>query len=309
MTKPQLQSEYNDQVTKDCERVLVTLFRGLGPLRKSVFLVGGLTPRYLVKAKPPQIPPHAGTGDIDILVDMAILADTEAYRTLEKNLKAMGFERGENEKGHKVNWRWKAKTQTGSTLILEFLAYNPDKEGGKMTEIPTAGNVTAMNIPHADIVFELHDQVKVTAELLDGSGMVTETVAHANRVSFICLKAMAFDDRGERKDAHDIVYCLEYGDGGVDAAIADFQAAAEGKHRDVIICALRQLHSRFGDDEQVEGYRKDGPVKVALFEHGDQAELAETRALRQRDVAELLRRFLAGLERLWKETAKEPAAG
>ncbi|GAA0204464.1 hypothetical protein QOZ96_002030 [Brevundimonas nasdae] len=300
MTKPQFLDGYSEQVTTDCERVLVTLLRGLGPLRQSVFLVGGLTPRYLVKAKPPEIPPHAGTGDIDMVVDMAILANTEAYATLEKNLKRMGFERGENDNGAKVNWRWKAKLESGSVLVVEFLAYDPNV-AGRMVELPTAGNVTAMNIPHADIVFDLHDKITITAELLGDDGHATETIAHANRVSFSCLKAFAFDDRRERKDAHDLVYCLEHGEGGVEVAVAEFQAAAEGAHRDVIADGLRKLQTRFGDGENVEGFRKDGPVAVAKFEIGDDDETAELRLLRQRQVADIVGKLLVGLEYIWTE--------
>jgi len=201
----------------------------------------------------------------------------------------------------KVSWRWKARTEHGATIILEFLAYDPEKAGGRVTELETAGNVTAMNIPHADIVFDLNDREAVTAELLDGGGVVTETIAHADRVSFICLKAFAFDDRGERKDAHDIVYCLEHGIGGVDGAVAEFLAAAKGKHRDVIVKALRRLQSRFGDDERTEAYLKDGPVKAARFEIGDEPDLAEERALRQRVVSDMTCRLLQPLAHLWQE--------
>ena len=45
----------------------------------------------------PLVPAHAGTMDVDIVIGLQILADTEAYRTLEDNLKRMGFERAENE--------------------------------------------------------------------------------------------------------------------------------------------------------------------------------------------------------------------
>jgi len=72
---------------------------------ESVYLVGGLTPRYLVRAQPPEVRAHAGTADVDLVIDLAVLANTEAYQTLEANLKAMGFERAENDKGAKVNWR------------------------------------------------------------------------------------------------------------------------------------------------------------------------------------------------------------
>lgn len=53
MTKPTTLDGYRDQYTQDCERVLVTLLRGLGPWKESIYLVGGLTPRYLVRARPP----------------------------------------------------------------------------------------------------------------------------------------------------------------------------------------------------------------------------------------------------------------
>jgi hypothetical protein len=124
MTKPQILTEYSAEVTRDCERVLVTLFSGLGPWRDSVFLVGGLAPRYIVTKRPPDVPPHAGTGDIDVVVDLSILADI---------------------------------------------------------------------------------------------------------VAFTCLKAFAFDHRRERKDAHDLVYCLEHGEGGLAGAIAKFQEALKGR--------------------------------------------------------------------------------
>ena len=47
MNKPGTVGGYKDEVTRNCERVLVTLLRGLGPWKNSVYLVGGLTPRYL----------------------------------------------------------------------------------------------------------------------------------------------------------------------------------------------------------------------------------------------------------------------
>ena len=48
----------------------MTLLRGLEPWKNSICLVGGLTPRYLVRARPPDVPPHAGTQDVDIVIDL-----------------------------------------------------------------------------------------------------------------------------------------------------------------------------------------------------------------------------------------------
>jgi hypothetical protein len=272
--------------------------RGLGPYKKSIYLIGGLTPRYLIKARPPEVPPHAGTGDVDVVVDLAILADTEAYHTLEDNLKRMGFERWTNDKGVKLSWRWEMKVDAKTTLLLEFLADAPDIAGGRVQPLPTEGTISALNIPHSSIVFDLHGEVEVTAELLGDNGQATETVQYADLVSFTCLKAFAFDQRAERKDAHDLVYCLEHADGGPEAAAAEFTAAMATKHRPVVREALDILARRFCDDAKGEGYRKDGPVAATRFEAGDgddEGDGRERRALRQRQVSDVISRLLAKL--------------
>jgi hypothetical protein len=125
MAKPTTLEGYTDEYTLDCERVLVTLLRGLGPWKDSVFLVGGLTPRYLVRARPPDVPPHAGTQDVDIVIDLQLLTDTQAYHTLEENLHARGFTRTTNEKGQKLSWRWQTRTEQGALMVLELLADAP----------------------------------------------------------------------------------------------------------------------------------------------------------------------------------------
>jgi len=149
MAKPTTRDGYTDQHTLDCERVLVTLLRGLGPWKDSVYLVGGLTPRYLVNARPPAVPAHAGTQDLDVVIDVQILADTEAYHTLEENLKKTGFERAENEKGQKLSWRWQTRTEHGVLILLELLSDAPQISGGKVQPLPTKGTISALNIPHS----------------------------------------------------------------------------------------------------------------------------------------------------------------
>ncbi len=299
MAKPATLDGYSDPYTVDCERVLVTLLRGLGPWKESVYLIGGLTPRYLVPTRPPAVPPHAGTLDVDIVVDLQILADVEAYRTLEDNLKKMGFERAENEKKQKLSWRWVTRTERGVLMVLELLADAPEIAGGRVQALPTEGTISALNIPHSSIVFDLHQITVIQAELLGGNGIATERVKHANLVSFSCLKAFAFDQRNERKDAHDLIYCIEHAPGGMDSVVAAFRAARVGKHGAVIEDALAILRNRFAQDNQIEGYRKDGPVSVAKFELGesDEAEQHEGRLLRQRQVSDVVDQLLEAVSR------------
>ena len=295
MAKPATLDGYSDQYTLDCERVLVTLLRGLGPWKDSVYLVGGLAPRYLVPARPPMVPAHAGTMDVDIVIDLQILADTEAYHTLEHNLKRMGFERAENEQKQKLSWRWQTRTEHGALMVLELLADAPEIAGGKVQPLPTDGTISALNIPHSSIVFDLYQVTEIQAELLGDNGVATEQVKHANLVSFTCLKSFAFDQRFERKDAHDLIYCIEHAPESIDAVAEAFRKQLDGKHGPVIRESLDVLRRRFAQDENTEGYRKDGPVSVAKFEFGDkdESDQREARALRQRQVSDLIDQLLA----------------
>ena len=295
MAKPATFDGYSDRYTVDCERVLVTLLRGLGPWKESVFLVGGLTPRYLVAARPPDVPAHAGTLDVDIVIDLQILADTAGYRTLEQNLRAMRFERSTNERGERLSWRWQTRTENGALMVVELLADAPEIAGGRVEPLPTDGNISALNIPHSSIVFEMHQVAEIRAELLGDAGIAVEMVRHADLVSFTCLKAFAFDQRFERKDAHDLIYCIEHAKEGLDGAAQMFREALAGGHGDVIRDCLSILRNRFAEDDKVEGYRKDGPVAVALFElgEGDEADQREARFRRQREVNSVMELLLA----------------
>ena len=118
----------------------------------------------------------------------------------------------------------------------------------------------------------------------------------ADVVSFTCLKALAYDQRGENKDAYDLIYCLEFANATLDETVDRFNHALGGKHRDIGL-ALNILRARFATEGRTEGYLKDGPVAVAVFELGDNRspDVRERRVLRQRDVSGLIERFLAAI--------------
>ncbi|MDE0026670.1 MAG: hypothetical protein OXP69_19850 [Spirochaetaceae bacterium] len=251
-------------------------------------------------ARPPEVPAHAGTLDVDIVIDLQILADTSGYHTLEQNLRAMRFERSTNEWGQRLSWRWQTRTENGALMVVELLADAPEIAGGRVEPLPTEGNISALNVPHSSIVFDLHNVAEIRAELLGDGGIAIEDVKHADLVSFTCLKAFAFDQRFERKDAHDLIYCIEHAEEGLDSAARMFREALKGVHGAVIRECLSILRNRFAGKGEVEGYRKDGPVAVARFELGEGEEAAqrEARVLRQREVSSVIERLLAriGLE-------------
>lgn len=116
---------------------------------------------------------------MDIVIDLQILADTEAYHSLEDNLKKMGFERAENEAGKKLSWRWQTRTEHGALMVLELLADAPDIAGGKVQPLPTEGTISALNIPHSSIVFDLHQVTEIQAELLGGKALEFAVLRHS----------------------------------------------------------------------------------------------------------------------------------
>ncbi|MPQ96120.1 antitoxin [Thioclava sp. JE_KL1] len=194
--------------------------------------------------------------------------------------------------GQKLSWRWQQELADGTVLILEFLADAGNEKGGALQELPSEGAVSAIHIPHSAMVLDHFETVEITAELLGDGGITTETIRHADIVSFTCLKAFAFDHRAEPKDAHDLCYCLEHYKGGTKALRATFEAALAGKHAETVKTALAILARRFCDGDGIEGYQKDGPVAAARFE-GAEDWNADNRILRQRDLSAIVQDAIA----------------
>ncbi len=281
MNRPDQASGYRNGVAEDRERVSVTPLRGLGPWQDSVYPGCGLTPRHPTKARPPQVPPHAGTSDVGTVAEPQMHADTEADHSLEENVRKLGSGRGENAKGESVPWRWQAKVEGGATVIPKLPANDPEPSDGKVQPLPPEGNVPALEIPHPSMVLDHHEAKETGAALPGAVAVATETIRHADMVSCTCLKPYSLDHQHERRDTHDPVQCLEHRGGGLEATAAAFGAAREGKHRKSVEAALKILATRFADDEEIDSYVEDGPVAVAKFELGDDVETRVARMLRQ----------------------------
>ena len=236
-----------------CERALVTLLRGLGPWRDSIYLVGGLAARYLTPAGPS----HAGTLDVDVVVDVQLLVGIDAYRSFEDNLRKSGFAPvGKDGNPAPSSWRWQYRKGGGDTIVLELLTDDPEKTGGQVQVIPGEGAIQVLNIPRSSIVFDHYQVREIRAELLDGNGIVSERVRHTDLLGFTCLKALAVDQRFERKDAYDLIYCIEHADGGLDALSEPIRKAREGKHGTAVEAALRILRKHLCQTKRPRDIRR-----------------------------------------------------
>ncbi|NRF72256.1 hypothetical protein HLB44_35255 [Aquincola sp. S2] len=77
--KPSTAEGYSPATTLACERALVTLLRGLGTLKPHLRLIGGLVPRYLTPARPPDIPEHERHVDVHRAGGAARCATRQAH--------------------------------------------------------------------------------------------------------------------------------------------------------------------------------------------------------------------------------------
>lgn len=137
--------------------------------------------------------------------------------------------------------------------------------------------------------------MELTAERLDGGGVTTESIQVAGIVPFIVLKALAYEDRAERKDAYDLIYCLmHYGDGPASVASAFRERLAGPAPNPLIQRAVDILRTRFASDPDTPGYRKDGPTDYARFRTNPAR--PELDAQHRRDAADVVEQFLASLE-------------
>ncbi len=294
--KPKHQGGYTTLHTTLCERTLVTLLRGLGPWKQGIYVTGGLVPRYLIPVVPDaaQPPPHIGTTDVDLVLNFAVLAEVEAYRRLEQNLKTLGFVRGQNDEGAPQHFSWRKPVGEGVTIVVDLLCDAPLEAGGRVKPITGEKRLSALGIPGAYLVTEDFIEVELTEELLDERGIATETIRVANIVPFLALKALAYDDRLEEKDAYDLVYCLTHyatGPEGIAEAYAASLVRLPGDP--FLVRALEILRSRFVTDEKTEGYKKDGPVSYARF-LADPGR-AGLNVVNQRNAAAVVEAFLGAL--------------
>lgn len=292
--KPKTADGYGGAQTLACERVLVTLLTAFGTMKDSIRLVGGLVPRYLTPETPPDVPAHAGTTDVDIVFDLQVIAEGEGYASLGDQLKQRGFVRY-LKPGSKApsSWQWEHKISAHESVVVEFLHDAADRsQEGRLMSIEEE-KVSALGIRHAGVVHDWYREKKVTAELFDGGGTSTELVRYADLTSFLILKAIAFDQRAENKDAGDLMHVMRYAGTSEEVGAEIVARYRSGAHNQAILDALEILQNRFCDGDGIEGYLRNGPVAAARFKLGLDEEDDDERIREQLDVAGLVMEIIA----------------
>lgn len=178
--KPRVAAGYDADVTAACERALLTLLSAFGGLKTTLRLVGGLVPRYLTPAAPPDVPAHAGTSDVDVVLNLQVIAEGEGYAALADQLAARGFERYQNPEGKVSSWRWKCRVGEHTEVLVEFLRDAGTDQPGRVVSVD-GERVSALSMKHAAIVHEWFQERQITGQLLRGCAGLCHTEGLCSR--------------------------------------------------------------------------------------------------------------------------------
>jgi hypothetical protein len=189
--KPIFASEYRSEQLELVRQTCLYVATKLGDLLDEIVVVGGLVPSLLIPedSLSETEDAHIGTMDLDLGLALALL-NSHRYEDLTLRLRRAGFEPDVNEAGNPTFQCWK---------------------GGKLRHIEK--DFSAVITPGIQLAFQ--DRQKI---ILKGNTLLGEKASREIWVcgpgAFLVLKALAFNKRGENKDAYDLYYVIRnYGSG------------------------------------------------------------------------------------------------
>lgn len=218
-----------------------------------IVVVGGLVPSLLIDQEhlAENVSAHVGTLDLDLGLAFALVGE-ERYQEVAERLRHAGFRPDENETGQPSRQRWRI---SDPPVAVDFLIEPDDPEAKPGNLFSLARDWAAMITPGLHLAFE--DSQTVT---LEGFTIAGEKARRALRVcgagAYVVLKALAFHNRGENKDAYDLFYLLRNYGHGVEDVAARLQPLLKDE------CAQRALAHLREDFLDPEGV---GSRRVADF--------------------------------------------
>jgi hypothetical protein len=256
--KPRHHSGYQREETALVETACLTMAVTLGALMDRLYIVGGLAPSLLIDrqadADSAGEAGHAGTNDLDIGLAVALL-DEQQYSEISRRLRQEGFEPDVNDRGNPTPQRWRLG-ELNVTIDFLMPPIPGAEQGGRVQ--PLEGDFGALIAPGLELAFHECELIQMNGHTLNGE-QVSRTIPVCGPGALIVLKALALADRGEPKDAYDIVYVLRRWPHGI-TDIADRLARHATKHREVVERALESLASDFAEPDSL------GPRRAAQFE-------------------------------------------
>lgn len=279
--KPSFASEYSRQQAELVRQTCLYVATKLGDLLDELVVVGGLVPSLLIPEESVSEGEdiHVGTMDLDLGLSMALLK-TDRYEELIERLRRADFEPDKNKAGNPTLQRWKIEVAGQPKVTVDFVippSLNQD-HGGEIRHIED--DFGAVITPGLNLAFRDRLKVSLSGSTIRGE-KATREIWVCGPGAFVVLKALAFDGRGENKDAYDLFYMIRYYGSGLEDVLKCLNPLL---HEQDTRKALQILRRDFAEPNGV------GPRRVALFMYGTPNEAL------QADVAGLVRELLRKCE-------------
>lgn len=256
--KPMTAAEYRREQTTLVKRVCLYVSTKLGDLMDDLVVVGGLVPSLLINqsALPEGVDAHAGTMDLDIGLALALL-DNQRYKTLTERLRNSGFSPDANEEGRPARQRWKIEREEKITVDFLVPPSLPEDRGGKLRNIES--DFAALIAPGLHLAFLDRERISLSGRTIMGEQAKRE-VWVCGPGAYVVLKALAFNLRGENKDAYDLFYLARNYGSGVEDVASRLRPLLDDPFTQEALSILRR------DFREADGL---GPRRVAGFIRGE----------------------------------------
>mgnify|MGYP006305154879 CR=1 FL=1 len=215
--KPTTADGYNSEHVALVRATCLYVATKLGDLMDELVVVGGLAPSLLVDQErlAEGADSHVGTMDLDVGLTVALLDDGR-YQTLTERLRRAGFCQDESEEGNPTKQRWKIGQTDKVTVDFLIPSSLPNDRGGKLRHIET--DFAAIITPGLHLAFRDRQRITLSGQTIMAEDAIRD-IWVCGPGAFVVLKALAFDLRGENKDAYDLFYVVRnYGSGVEDVA-------------------------------------------------------------------------------------------
>ncbi len=204
VSKPSTGGGYSFEQLAFVRQTCLYMATKLGDLLEEVVVVGGLVPYLLVDQEnlPSGLERHAGTMDLDIGLALGIL-NRERYRELSARLRDAGFEPDINEQGKTRLQTWISRIPHPVTVDFLIPPTEDADEGGGLFHIES--DLAAIVTPGLELAFNDRRSVELSDRTPSGAS-ATRVIPVCGPGAFTVLKALAFGNRAENKDAYDLFY-------------------------------------------------------------------------------------------------------
>jgi len=262
--KPTTAAYYRSEQVELVRSTCLYIATKLGDLKDDLVVVGGLVPSLLIdgNALPGGTEPHVGTMDLDIGLTVGLLSKGR-YRTLTERLRLAGFSPDRSEKGRPTRQRWRIDGPEKVSVDFLIAPSNEGDRGGALRNIEP--DFAAIIAPGLHLAFEDREEIVLSGHTIRGE-QASRAIWVCGPGAYVVLKAIAFDRRGENKDAYDLFYLVR-----------NFGTGIED-----IVARLRPLLDDSATQEALKIIRRDftrhdgvGPARVAEFITGGRDDVVQ----------------------------------